>query len=151
MKSKPVSLDNIYVTVTSSAGDLASEKIELRDEIVSRLAQTGMFTNVTGNPADLGSGDGIKVAADIKAIKRVSDNAREWAGGLAGRARILIRVTLTDLKSGNLIEVFEAEGQSGTSAFAGTTNEAIQNVVQPLVTEALSRINVVEKEPPIGD
>jgi hypothetical protein len=49
----------------------------------------------------------------------------------------LVQVTLTDLKSGNLIEEFEAEGQSGASAFAGTTNEAIQNIVQPVVAEAL--------------
>jgi hypothetical protein len=136
-QGKPVSMDNIYVTVTSSAGDLAPEKILLRDAIISGLDQTGMFTNVTGSPDGLGSGDGIKVAVDIKAIKKVSDNAREWAGALAGRARILVQVTLTDLKSGNLIEVFEVEGQSGASAFAGTTNEAIQNVVQPVVAEAL--------------
>jgi hypothetical protein len=45
---------------------------------------------------------------------------------LAGQARILVQVTVSDLSSGNQIEVFDAEGKAGKSAFAGTTDEAIQ-------------------------
>jgi hypothetical protein len=81
---------------------------------------------VSGNIADINSGSGIKVAADIKEINKVSDNARLWAGALAGQARILVQVTVSDLSSGNQIEVFDAEGKAGKSAFAGTTDEAIQ-------------------------
>jgi len=134
---KPVSMDTLFVVVSSSAGNLAAEKQLLSDSIISGLRQTEMFTLVTGDPADIGTSDGIKITADITAIKKVSDNAREWEGALAGRACIWVRVTVTDLKSGQPIEVFAAEGQSGESAFAGTTDEAIQQAVRPVVAEML--------------
>jgi hypothetical protein len=56
-------------------------------------------------------------------------------GGLAGRARIVIQVTVTDLNSGNQIETFEVEGKSGKSAEAGTTDEAIQRAAEQVVAE----------------
>jgi hypothetical protein len=56
-------------------------------------------------------------------------------GGLAGQARIVVQVTVTDLNSGNLIETFEAEGKSGNSARAGTTDEAIQRAAEQMVAE----------------
>jgi len=52
---------------------------------------------------------------------------------LAGQARMVVQVTVTDLDSGNQIETFEAEGRSGKSARAGTTNEAIQQAAEQVV------------------
>jgi hypothetical protein len=137
MTSKPVALDNILVTVTSLAGDSEAEQHLLADAIISNLKQTELFASVTGNPAGLDAGDGVKIQLEITAIKKVTDNARAWTGALAGRARMAVRVTITDLKSGQPIEVFAAEGQSGESAYAGTTDEAVQQAVQPIVAEVL--------------
>ena len=133
--SKLVSLDFIFVESTSSLGDLETEKHLLGDLIVSGLKEKQWFTSVSGNKADVNSGGGIKVAADIKEINKVSDNVRLWAGALAGQARILVHVTVSDLSSGNQIEVFEAEGKSGKSAFAGTTDEAIQLAAGQIVAK----------------
>ena len=135
--SKLVSLDFIFVESTSSLGDLETEKHLLGDLIVSGLKEKQYFTSVSGNKADVNSGSGIKVAADIKEINKVSDNARSWAGALAGQARILVQVTVSDLSSGNQIEVFEAEGKSGKSAFAGTTDEAIQLAAGQIVAKVV--------------
>ena len=135
--SKLVSLDFIFVESTSSLGDLETEKHLLGDLIVSGLKEKQWFMSVSGNKADVNSGSGIKVAADIKEINKVSDNARSWAGALAGQARILVQVTVSDLSSGNQIEVFEAEGKSGKSAFAGTTDEAIQLAAGQIVAEVV--------------
>lgn len=135
--SKLVSLDFIFVESTSSLGDLETEKHLLGDLIVSGLKEKQWFTSVSGNKAGVNSGSGIKVAADIKEINKVSDNARSWAGALAGQARILVQVTVSDLSSGNQIEVFEAEGKSGKSAFAGTTDEAIQLAAGQIVAEVV--------------
>ena len=135
--SKLVSLDFIFVESTSSLGDLETEKHLLGDLIVSGLKEKQWFMSVSGNKADVNSGGGIKVAADIKEINKVSDNARSWAGALAGQARILVQVTVSDLSSGNQIEVFEAEGKSGKSAFAGTTDEAIQLAAGQIVAEVV--------------
>jgi hypothetical protein len=133
--SKLVSMDSIFVESTSSLGDLETEKHLLGDLIVSGLREKQWFTNVSGNKEDVNSGSGIKVTADIKEINKVSDNARSWAGALAGQARILVHVTVSDLSSGNQIEVFEAEGKSGKSAFAGTTDEAIQLAAGQIVAK----------------
>ena len=135
--SKLVSLDFIFVESTSSLGDLETEKHLLGDLIVSGLKEKQWFTSVSGNKEDVKSGSGIKVAADIKEINKVSDNARSWAGALAGQARILVHVTVSDLSSGNQIEVFEAEGKSGKSAFAGTTDEAIQLAAGQIVAKVV--------------
>jgi hypothetical protein len=137
MIGKLVSLDFVFVKTTSSAGDLKTEKHLLGDLIVSGLREKQVFASVSGNQADINSAGGISVAADIKEINKVSDNARLWAGALAGRARILIHVTVSDLSSGNQIEVFEAEGKSGQSAFAGTTDEAIQQAADQIVAKVV--------------
>jgi hypothetical protein len=46
-------------------------------------------------------------------------------------------VTVSDLNSGNQIEVFEAEGKSGKSALAGTTDEAIQMAAEQIVEKVV--------------
>lgn len=132
---KSVSLDFVKVETTSASGDLAAEKQLLNDLLVSGLRNTQLFTTVSGNKADAHSGGGIKITADIRDIHKVSDEARSWAGALAGQARIVVQVTVSDLSSGNQIETFEAEGKSGKSAFAGTTDEAIQRAAGQVVTE----------------
>jgi hypothetical protein len=135
LTNKLVSVDFIFVESTSSLGDLESEKHLLGDLIVSGLREKQWFPNVSGNIADGNSGGGIKVAADIKEIHKVSDNARAWTGALAGQARILVHVTVSDLSSGNQIEAFDVEGKAGKSAFAGTTYEAIQLAAGQIVAK----------------
>ncbi len=137
MTSKPVSLDSIVVTTTSSLADLAAEKTYLNDQIISDLKETELFINVGANEAGTNSGDGIRVAVEIKAITKVTDDSRQWFGALAGQARIAVQVTVTDLSSGHPIEVFGAEGRSGASARAGTTNEAIQRAAEQVAAEVV--------------
>jgi len=137
MASKPVSLDSIVVTTTSSLADLAAEKTYLNDQIISDLKETELFASVGANEAGTNSGDGIKVAVEIKAITRVTDNSRQWFGALAGQAQITVQVTVTDLRSGHQIETFSAEGKSGASARAGTTDEAIQRAAEQVAAEVV--------------
>ena len=138
--NKPVSLDTVLVHTTSSLAGLKKEKTQLNDLIFSGLKGTGLFTTVTENGTTAGSGDGIRIESDIRAIKPVSDNSRQWFGALAGQAKILVKVTIFDLKSGNQIESFEVEGKSGQSAYAGTTDEAIQKAAEQVVA-AIVRLN----------
>jgi hypothetical protein len=137
---RPVSLDNILVVATNATGQSSAESRTLADAIASGLRQTEMFTGVAETPAGLGAGDGVTVLAAITALKPVTDNARDWTGPLAGRARIAVRVTLADLKSGRGIETFAVAGESGQSAYAGTTPEALQMAADKIVAEML-RLN----------
>jgi hypothetical protein len=134
--NKPVSLDFALVQTSSSLGGLEHEKRLLNDSIISGLRETGYFGSVSDDKT-AASGGGIQIKADIKEIKRVSDTARLWVGSMAGRARILVGVTVTDLDAGNQIETFEVEGESGGSAEAGTTDEAIQRAAEQIVAELL--------------
>jgi hypothetical protein len=130
-------MNKILVVTTSALVGLEIENNALNSAIISGVNETKMFGQVTSNPVELGSDPGIKVNAEIKHIKKVSDQARQWTGGLAGRASIDVRVTITDLNSGESIEWFEAHGESGASAFAGTTDEAINRAAEHIVAELL--------------
>jgi hypothetical protein len=133
--NQPVLFDYIWVETSSSPGGFESEKHSLKDSIITGLKVTGFFDGVSGNPPDAGSNGWIKIGADIKKIQQVSDKSRFWLGAFAGRARIVVQVKVTDLSSGNQLETFEVEGQSGKSAWAGTTDEAIQRAAEQVVAE----------------
>ena len=133
--SQPISLDAIVVATTSSLPGLETEKILLNDRIISDLKGTELFPSVSGDQTSTNAGNGIKVAVEIKAIHKVADNSRQWFGGLAGQATITIQVTVTDLGSGRPVEVFAAEGKSGASARAGTTDEAISQAAGQVAAE----------------
>jgi hypothetical protein len=79
----------------------------------------------------------MKIHSEITAIKKVSDSSRLWFGGLAGQARVVAQVTISDLGSGQAIEIFATEGRSGQSARAGTTDEAIQLAAEQVANEVL--------------
>ncbi len=102
----PVSLDFVLVETSSSLTNMESGERLLKDKLITGLRETQLFGTVTGNKEDVGSGNGIKIDARIKQIKMVSPNARVWFGALAGHARILVQVTVSDLSSGNQIQTF---------------------------------------------
>ena len=135
--SRPVSLDFIVVETSSSLPDAAAEERLLNDKLITGLRDSHFFGTVAGNKADTNSGSGMTVKADLQEIKRVSPDARTWFGALAGQARILVQVTVSDLNSGDPIQTFKVEGQSGASARAGTTDEAVQRAAQLIVAEMI--------------
>ncbi len=132
---RPVSLDFVLVETSSSLVNLEPEKNALNDSIISCLQQSQIFGVVSASNIVVSQGSGLKVSADIKEIHKVSDDARLWIGGLAGRAQILVQLIVTDLKSGAQIETFEVEGKSGKSAAAGTTDEAIERAAEKVAAE----------------
>lgn len=135
--NNPVSLDFVSVETSSSLGGLDSEKRLLDDSVILGLKETGFFGSVGGNAAETNAGSGITIKVEITEIQKISDTARLWMGWLAGQARIVVQVTVADLNSGKQIERFEAEGASGKSAKAGTTDEAIQRAAEQVVAEMI--------------
>ncbi len=132
-----LSLDNIQVETSSTLADSTNEQRSLSDAIISGLNETGLFSSVTTNKPGDSSANGIKIQADIRAIKKVSDDARDWTGSLAGEAMVSVHITVSDLKSRQLVESFDAEGKSGKSAWAGTTDEAVQLAASQIVAEVV--------------
>jgi hypothetical protein len=137
--SVPVSVDFALVQTSTALTGLETESALLNDLVVSGLRGRKIFGDVDGNPAAAGSSGGIKVAIKILEIKTISHDERQWAGALAGRARILVHATVTDLSSGKPIETFQAEGlSSGGSNLAGTTDEAVQRAAEQVVAEVIA-------------
>jgi hypothetical protein len=137
--STPVSIDFALVETSSALGGLETEKQLLETLIVSGLRGRDVFEEVGGDPAAAGASSGMIIKVVVKEIKQVSQSEREWAGALAGRARILVEATVSDLSSGKLIETFAAEGESsGGSNLAGTTDEAIQRAAEQVVAQVIN-------------
>jgi len=135
---KPVSFAVIYVTTTTNAGGNFGEAGQhLNDAIISRLIETEMFTTVTNQAPDPSLGQGIKIAVAITRLKKVSAEARNWTGILAGRAGISMQLDITDLQSGRPIQSFEVEAKSGRAAYGSTTDEAIDRAAKEVVNRVL--------------
>jgi hypothetical protein len=109
----------------------------LRDSILSGLRETGLFPHVEEINTN-GVTSGIEILASIKQITRVTTNSRQWFGGLAGKAQVVVPVTVSDLRTGKPIDVFEVVGETGASARAGITDEAIQQAAAKVVAEIAS-------------
>jgi hypothetical protein len=138
---KPASLDFILVNATNTLPDLQTETTELQDAIVSGLRETGLFADLDViAPKEVQNG-GIKILATIKQINKVSKSARVWYGGLAGRARVVVRVEISDLVTGTPIEEITVEGHTKAAAGAGLTDEAIQLAALQVVDE-IKKLNV---------
>jgi len=124
----------ILVNATNTSPNLRSETSLLQDSIISGLRETGLFRNVDQANTNAAA-NGIKILASIHQITKVSAHSRVWFGGLAGKARAVVRVTVSDLTTGNPVDVFVVEGQTGASAWAGLTDEAVLRAAQQVVAE----------------
>jgi hypothetical protein len=134
----PVSIDFARVETSSALGDLEAEKHLLNELVISGLRGRYVFGDVDGNMPAAGATNGMNIKIDIKKIKKISSGEREWAGALAGRARIVVGATVSDLSSGKLIETFEVVGESsGGSNLAGGTDEAIQRAAEQVVAQVI--------------
>lgn len=126
--------DFILVAATDSPPDLRPETRVLQDSILSGLRETGLFRDVEETNTN-GVASGIKILASITQINRVSKKSREWFGGFAGNATAVVHVMVSDLATGNPVEVFDVEGQTGATAWAGLTDAAVQQAAQKVVAE----------------
>jgi hypothetical protein len=134
----PVSIDFARVETSSALGDLEPEKHSLNELVISGLRARDVFGDVEGNEPAASASGGMDIKIEIKEIKKISPEEREWAGALAGRARIVVGVTVSDLRSGKLVETFDAVGESsGGSNLAGTTDEAIQRAAEQVVAQVI--------------
>jgi len=80
------------------------------------------------------------IKVEIIGGKSVSEDSRIAFGGLAGRARIKLRVNLFETGSDQPLGVVEVDGNSsGGTMFAGTNDDAIENAVLEIVFWLQSR------------
>ena len=132
---RPASLDFILVTTTNTLPDVQAETALLQDSILSGLRQTSLFPNIDTVAPKETPAAGIQITASITQITKVSNSARAWYGGLAGKAQVVALVKISDLASHQPIEEFGVEGHTGASARSGLTDEAVQLAAAQVVDE----------------
>ena len=132
---KPDAVDVIVVTTTNSIPGVEGETRILHDTLVSSLRETGIFIEVPGDTITNTAASGLKVSAGIIRLNKVSANARDWFGGVAGDAQVVVQVKVSDLATGRVLEEFQAYGHTGTSPGAGTTYVAIEAAAANAVSQ----------------
>ena len=132
-----LNFDFILVNATNSSPNLQAETSLLRDSILSGLRETGLFPNVEETNTNAVA-TGIKIVASIQDLAKVSKDSRDWFGGLAGKAQVVVQATVSDLATGKQIEGFEVMGKTDATAWAGVTDEAIRRAAAKVVAEIAS-------------
>ena len=125
----------LLLEVSSGVPDSAQETTQLETLTVTQLRSKGVFQKVIAGSA--ASGDtptDIRLRAKITELTKVGSTSRIMLGALAGRGKVVVASELVDARSGQSLGSFIAEGQSsGGSAFAGTTEQAIERAAEQIV------------------
>jgi len=109
------------------------EVLQVEAAVIGYLQDAELFDEVFSQRDFPDAKSDLQLTAEITWLKRVSGGDRFWLGALAGRAMISVDVEFIETSSGNVIGAFVADGKSsGGTAFAGTTQEAIDRVIEKI-------------------
>ena len=129
---KPTKLSvfkTMTVNVSSDVKKKGIDKLvaELRNQIIKDLKKEGLFKVLNSNGE-------LKLNVEITKVRQVSGAARVLFGALAGRAKVYAKCEIVNAKTNEVLRKFDAIGESsGGSIFAGTTNQAIEEISKSIV------------------
>jgi uncharacterized lipoprotein YajG len=122
------------VDVSSAVPEASQETTQLETMAVTQLRSRGVYEKVMAGSAAGDAAADLRLRARITELNRVGTGSRLLLGALAGRAKVVVAAELVDARSGQRVGSFTAEGQSsGGTAFAGTTEQAIERAVEQIV------------------
>jgi hypothetical protein len=78
----------------------------------------------------------------ITEINKVSSASRFWLGAFAGEARMTNKLLFVDALTGEKLGEYTVTGHSGSTAYAGGTNEAIEKTVEAIVKIISNNFNM---------
>lgn len=78
----------------------------------------------------------------ITEINKVSSASRFWLGAFAGEARMTNKLLFIDAGTNEKLGEYTVTGSSGSSGFAGGTNEAIDKTVEAIVEIISNNFNM---------
>ncbi len=136
---KPISVQlsnykNLVVNVDTVVANSDKERTFVETLLISKLKESGAFEKIYSEKIDSLNNADIKLDVIIKELKKVSNSARIMVGALAGRGKITADIKLSDVKENNIISEATVEGiTSGGSVMAGTTEQAIDKLVEEII------------------
>lgn len=132
METKLGKYKTLIINTTAAVEQADTETAQLEGVLSAKLKRTGLFQNVH---TDTTRKDGVMLNAKIVNLKKVSPTKRLMLGAFAGRGTMAVDVELVDAKTGKKLGSFLSEGKtSGGTAFAGTTEQAIEKVAEEIAT-----------------
>ena len=129
---KPTKLSTFKTMTVNVSSDVKKKGIdklvaELRNQIIKDLKKEGLFKVLNSNGE-------LKLNVEITKVRQVSGAARVLFGALAGRAKVYAKCEIVNAKTNEVLRKFDAIGESsGGSIFAGTTNQAIEEISKSIV------------------
>lgn len=119
--------------VSSHVREAGEVMIQLENMTMGKLREKGLFKKVIIGSSSPDASADLRLNAKIVALRKVSSGSRAMWGAFSGKARITVDVELIDMKTGETIGAFRAEGKSsGGTAFAGTTPQAIEHAAEQI-------------------
>ena len=128
--TRTASMRTALVVVTTSVERSEQTAREIEGAIVEHLRRRNTFERVYSSFSRQGRPVDVTLEANVTRFQGVSDVARNYAGAFAGQAVIVADLVLKS-STGETLAAATVEGKSSAgSAFAGTTQQAIQLVAE---------------------
>jgi hypothetical protein len=127
----------LAVAVDSTVADSEKEKVALASEIMVRVKPSGRFKEVRPAAARETKARTLLLKATITKVKKVGGTKRFMLGVGAGRANVSAQVNLSDARTGKELGSYSITGESGGSAFAGGTEDAVKKAAEQVVAVLL--------------
>jgi len=110
--------------------DVHKEMTDLERLAVAKIKALNIFQSV-----QLGNGEGapartLIVKTSISKMRKVSGKSRFMVGAFAGRASMIVDVTLSDAVTKESIGSYSITGQSGGTGVSGGTSDAIDKAAE---------------------
>lgn len=122
--------DVVIVRAESAVEDGNKFVDPLIETVTGRLMESATVAAVV-NDVDAAT---IAIDMNITEVRAVGGASRFMFGAMAGRAGITVDVVLTQADTGEELGTLQATGKSsGGTIFAGTTNQAIEQVADQIV------------------
>jgi septal ring factor EnvC (AmiA/AmiB activator) len=130
--------ETILVRVSSDLADARKETIQLEATVAKIARETLSYRRVLTERAAPGSSADLTIEARIVGLEKVGVESRARRGMLAGRARMIADVALTDSSTGVVLARFTAEGRSSV---VGSTEQAVVRVSEQILAFVAAHFN----------
>lgn len=121
----------IAVKVATGLPDCQREITQIRERLMEKLKNSGLFEEIYTEDTN----SDLILRVDIEEMVKVTKANRFWYGALAGRGKVAGRITIIEGGSGKTLgQAYIESITSGGSVFAGTTEEAIENFTEKVMS-----------------
>lgn len=130
----------IYISITAapaitSDSDYSSSMAEFQSTLSKKIEDDFPGTQVVFSQPPSGAASGQKMNIAVLDFRYVSGSGRFWGGILVGKARLQVRVQITDMHTGKLTgdSSMGTSSSTGAGIFGATTSRQIDGVTNAIV------------------